>query len=90
MDALGLLNWHVALMGSYLPLACLVLASLSTPTEGYAQASAQKGGNGNAIPATYATKAEAERAAKQFHCTGAHQMGERWMPCNTHGDAHSH
>lgn len=81
---------HVASMRSSFPLTCLVFVSLLVPAKGLAQASAQKGASGNAIPATYATKAEAERAAKQFHCTGAHQMGDRWMPCNTHGDAHSH
>jgi hypothetical protein len=37
--------------------------------------------------ATFATKAEAEAAAKHFHCTGAHKMGDQWMPCASHGDA---
>ncbi|MEY3766937.1 MAG: hypothetical protein RLZZ11_4 [Cyanobacteriota bacterium] len=36
----------------------------------------------------YATKAEAEAAAKQhFNCTGAHQMGNQWMPCTSHGQS---
>jgi hypothetical protein len=35
----------------------------------------------------FATKAEAEAAAKQFHCQGAHKMGTLWMPCASHGDA---
>jgi hypothetical protein len=38
----------------------------------------------------YATKAEAEKAARKFNCTGAHQMGNQWMPCAQHGDAKSH
>jgi hypothetical protein len=43
------------------------------------------------VPALYATKADAEAAAKKhFNCTGAHQMGKPWMPCSTHGDANSH
>ncbi len=43
------------------------------------------------VPALYATKADAEAAAKKhFNCTGAHQMGKQWMPCSTHGDANSH
>jgi hypothetical protein len=43
------------------------------------------------VPALYATKAEAEAAAKQhFHCTGAHQMGKQWMPCAKHADAAHH
>jgi hypothetical protein len=33
----------------------------------------------------YATKAEAEEAAKKhFNCAGAHAMGNQWMPCTTH------
>ena len=27
------------------------------------------------------------KAAKAFNCTGAHQMGDKWMPCKSH-DAH--
>jgi hypothetical protein len=42
--------------------------------------------NTSGVPALYATKAEAEAAAKQhFNCTGAHQMGTQWMPCDKHG-----
>ena len=42
------------------------------------------------VPAVYATKAEAEEAArKHFHCTGAHPMGQQWMPCQKHGQASS-
>jgi len=37
--------------------------------------------------AIFATKAEAEAAAKQFHCQGAHKMGDLWMPCANHGAA---
>jgi len=73
-------------MRPFVPLASLVLLSSSVPVE----ALAQKSSSGSAVVATYATKAEAEKAAKQFHCTGAHQMGDRWMPCDRHGDAHSH
>ncbi len=51
--------------------------------------------NTTAVPAVYATKAEAETAARQhFNCTGAHRMGPQWMPCAKHGQAsgpaHSH
>lgn len=47
------------------------------------------------VPALYATKAEAEAAAKKhFNCTGAHPMGNQWMPCTKHGQtngsAHSY
>ena len=38
------------------------------------------------IPALFETKAEAEKAAKDFNCTGAHKMGDKWMPCKSHAD----
>jgi hypothetical protein len=69
-----------------LPLASVLLVAFFVPIEAFAE----KPSSGSAVPATYATKAEAEKAAKQFHCTGAHQMGDRWMPCDRHGDSHSH
>lgn len=42
------------------------------------------------IPALYPTQAEAEKAARlHFNCTGAHKMGDKWMPCAKHADSHS-
>ena len=38
----------------------------------------------NETPALFETKAEAEEAAKDFNCTGAHRMGDKWMPCQSH------
>jgi len=35
-------------------------------------------------PALFDTKIEAEKAAKSFNCTGAHKMGNKWMPCKSH------
>ncbi len=41
------------------------------------------------VPALYPTQAEAEKAAKlHFNCTGAHKMGNQWMPCAQHSEAH--
>ena len=40
----------------------------------------------NGTPALFETKAEAEKAAKDFNCTGAHKMGDKWMPCKSHED----
>ena len=37
-------------------------------------------------PALFETKTEAEKAAKHFNCTGAHQLGNKWMPCKSHAD----
>ena len=35
-------------------------------------------------PALFDTRKEAKKAAKNFNCTGAHKMGDKWMPCATH------
>lgn len=62
--------------------AIVSIISLAASSVVGATAQANTGG----LPALYATKAEAEAAAKQhFNCTGAHQMGNQWMPCTTHG-----
>ncbi|MEB3323991.1 MAG: DUF3721 domain-containing protein [Cyanobacteriota bacterium] len=55
-----------------------------------ARAAAAPTAGSSGVPALYPTQAEAEKAAKQhFHCTGAHKMGNQWMPCAKHGDARS-
>ena len=41
------------------------------------------------IEAMYDTKAEAEEAAILFNCKGAHQMGAKWMPCDSHNHGSS-
>ena len=38
------------------------------------------------MPALFESKIEAEKAAKKFGCEGAHKMGNKWMPCEMHGD----
>jgi hypothetical protein len=62
-----------------------VLTLVALPSIACAQHS-----NSGAVPAMYATKAEAEKAATKFNCTGAHQMGDQWMPCTKHGDSKTH
>ena len=32
----------------------------------------------------FKTRLEAENMAKSIGCTGAHKMGDKWMPCNSH------
>ena len=32
----------------------------------------------------FKTRKEAENMAKNLGCDGAHKMGEKWMPCNSH------
>ncbi len=36
------------------------------------------------MPNLFDTKEEAEKAASINGCIGAHKMGNKWMPCNTH------
>ena len=36
--------------------------------------------------ALFDTREEAAKAAKNFNCTGAHKMGNKWMPCEKHSD----
>ena len=35
-------------------------------------------------PALFSSEAEAKKAAKNFNCTEAHKMGDKWMPCKNH------
>ncbi len=32
----------------------------------------------------FKTKEDAEKAASDYGCIGAHKMGEKWMPCKMH------
>ena len=45
-------------------------------------------GAGEPKQAMFKTRQEAEAAAPDFGCTGAHAMGEMWMVCAKHGQAH--
>ena len=36
------------------------------------------------IPMLFDTKKQAEKEAYKFGCEGAHQMGDKWMPCKMH------
>jgi hypothetical protein len=40
------------------------------------------------IPTLFDTKEQAEEEAYKFGCEGAHQMGQKWMPCGMHKDNH--
>lgn len=64
--------------------AAAIGANLLLSAAGLAAPAASSGG----VPALYRTQAEAEKAAKlHFNCTGAHKMGNQWMPCDKHGAA---
>ena len=36
------------------------------------------------MPGLFNTREEAEKAAAEFGCIGAHKMGQKWMPCKMH------
>ena len=40
------------------------------------------------MPMLFDTKEQAEEAAYHFECEGAHQMGDKWMPCSMHKHNH--
>ena len=46
--------------------------------------------NQDSSPALFNTKSEAINAAAKFNCKGAHQMGDKWMPCEGHKEHNDH
>ncbi len=64
---------------SYIALMSISLSLLGCSTE------SQKG-----TTALFDTKGEAEEAAKNFNCKGAHKMGDKWMPCKSHKTDQTH
>jgi hypothetical protein len=63
-------------------LLLVLLATAALPV-----AACQEHAKAGATPPLYDSKAEAEQAAPKFNCTGAHQMGAKWMPCDGHKEA---
>ncbi len=68
--------------------AARVVGSIGTSLLLAAPGSAAPGeGRPAGVPALYPSRAEAEDAARlHFNCSGAHRMGNQWMPCARHGD----
>ena len=40
------------------------------------------------MPMLFNTREQAEKEAYKFGCEGAHQMGNKWMPCSMHKHNH--
>ena len=68
-------------MNNLKPFFTTIIISIAFSLMGCSGDSPRKG-----TPALFETKAEAEKAAKNFNCTGAHKMGNKWMPCKSHAD----
>ena len=76
--------------------------SLLAATASFALIGCSTDSQKSGTPALFNTRVEAERAAENFNCTGAHKMGAMWMPCKSHkaheghekhgghGDRHNH
>ena len=69
-------------MNKIKPILSAIILSISFSLIGCSNNSQTKG-----TPSLFETKIEAEKAAKDFNCKGAHKMGDKWMPCKSH-DAH--
>ena len=63
------------------PFVSIIIISVSFSLIGCSSNSQTSG-----TPAIFETKLEAEKAAKNFNCIGAHKMGNKWMPCKSHAD----
>ena len=61
------------------PIVSLLIMSLSFSLMGCSTNS-----ESNSTRALFDTRKEAENAAKNFNCKGAHKMGDKWMPCKSH------
>ena len=64
------------------PIVSIVIMSLSFSLMGCLEKSEVE-----STRALFDTREEALKAAKNFNCTGAHQMGDKWLPCESH-DSH--
>ena len=40
------------------------------------------------MPMLFDTREQAEKEANKFGCEGAHQKGNKWMPCSMHKHNH--
>tara|TARA_B100000902_G_scaffold344441_1_gene349832 strand:- start:175 stop:432 length:258 start_codon:yes stop_codon:yes gene_type:complete len=69
-------------MNKLKPILFPIILSVSFSLIGCSDNSQTKG-----TPSLFETEIEAEKAAKNFNCTGAHRMGDKWMPCKSH-DSH--
>ena len=61
------------------PILSTIIISISFSLIGCSSNSQRSG-----TPALFDTKLEAEKAAKNFNCSGAHKFGKSWMPCKNH------
>ena len=66
-------------MNTLKPILSTIILSISFSLIGCSDNSHTKG-----TPSLFETKKEAEKAAKDFNCTGAHKMDDKWMPCTSH------
>mgnify|MGYP005751423211 CR=1 FL=1 len=93
LSSLMLLTNRSVVRGSLAALAALTLMGAQSARSHHVPGddhtgtmlSGQSSSSPQGLKAVFSTQAEAEAAAPGFNCTGAHKMGNRWMPCSSHG-----
>ena len=86
--AMGIINLSVVGMGIISAgITTMGVWEYSPNTQNHHQHHSKKISNSNKENMSsnlFDTKEEAEKAASKFGCIGAHKMGSKWMPCETH------
>ena len=93
LSSLMLLTNRSVVRGSLVALAALTLVGAQSarahhvPGDDHTGAllSGQSTSTDRGMKAVFSSQTEAEAAAPGFNCTGAHKMGNQWMPCSAHG-----
>ncbi|WP_244279494.1 DUF3721 domain-containing protein [Synechococcus sp. UW179A] len=93
MSSLMLLSNRSVVRGSLAALAALTLVGAQSARAHHVPGDDHTGtllsgdstSTAQGMKSIFSTKAEAEAAAPGFNCSGAHKMGNQWMPCSSHG-----
>ena len=93
LSSLMLLSNRSVVRGSLAALAALTLVGAQSARAHHVPGddhtgtllSGQSTSTDRGMKAVFSSQTEAEAAAPGFNCTGAHKMGNQWMPCSAHG-----
>ena len=93
LSSLMLLSNRSVVRGSLAALAALTLVGAQSARAHHVPGddhtgtllSEQPTSTAQGMKSIFSTQAEAEAAAPGFNCSGAHKMGNQWMPCSSHG-----
>ena len=86
--AMGIVNLSVVGMGIISPgITTMGVWEYSPNSQNHNHIHSKKNSNsiaGDMMSDLFNTKEEAEKAASNYGCIGAHKMGNKWMPCKMH------